>query len=100
MSKGAAGYVNPSQVKGPIVMPTVFALYQLGVIAISLLEDNTSSDFNDLGRQLIGGFVAAVVIAVVFTFIKLRLREKHPPAPFISITSPKQTGETSELVNK
>ncbi len=79
-------------------MPIIF-LYQLGVIVISLIQDNTSSDFNDLGKQLIGGFVAAVIVAVAFTFFKLRLREKHPPAPFISITSSPQTDETSEVVN-
>jgi hypothetical protein len=66
-------------------MPTIFALYQLGVIAISLLQDDTSSDFNGLGKQLLGGFVLAVVVAVVFTFIKLRLRDRRPPAEFISI---------------
>jgi hypothetical protein len=66
-------------------MPTIFALYQLGVIAISLLQDDTSSDFNGLGKQLLGGFVLAVVVAVVFTFIKLRLRDRKPPAEFISI---------------
>ena len=79
-------------------MPTVLALFPLAVILISLLEDNASSDFNDLGRKLIGGFIAAVVIAVAFAFIKLRLREKNPPAPFISITSSPETNETSEVV--
>lgn len=78
-------------------MPTIF-LFQLAVIIISLIEESTASDFNDLGKQLIGGFVAAVIIAVAFTFFKLRLREKHPPAPFISITSSPQTDETSEVV--
>jgi high-affinity Fe2+/Pb2+ permease len=78
-------------------MPAIF-LYQLGVIIVGLIEDNTSSDFNDLGKQLIGGFVAAVIVAVAFTFFKLRLREKHPPAPFISITSSPKTSETSEDV--
>jgi hypothetical protein len=68
-------------------MPTPFALYYLSLIAISLLEDNPSSDFDSLGKQLLGGFAVAVVMAVAYTFIKLRLRDKHPPAPFISITS-------------
>jgi FtsH-binding integral membrane protein len=71
-------------------MPTVITL---AVILISLLQDTTSSDFNDLGRQLIGGFIAAVVVAVAFAFIKLRLREKHPPAAFISITAAEKTDE-------
>jgi high-affinity Fe2+/Pb2+ permease len=80
-------------------MPTVIALYQLCVILIDLLQDNTSSDFNDLGRQLIGGFVAAVIIAVAFAFIKLRMREKNPPTPFISITASKDADEVSKGVN-
>ena len=77
-------------------MPTVIAFYQLCIVVIDLLEDNTSSDFNDLGRQLIGGFVAAVIIAVAFAFIKLRMREKNPPAPFISITASKHTDEAAK----
>ena len=67
-------------------MPTAFALYHLCLIAISLQQDNVSSDFNELGKQLLGGFVLAVVVAVAFTLIKLRLRDKNPPAKFISIT--------------
>lgn len=74
-------------------MPSTF-LFQLAVIVISLIEESTASDFNDLGRQLIGGFVAAVIIAVAFAFFKLRLREKHPPAPFISITASERADET------
>lgn len=78
-------------------MPSTF-LFQLAVIVISLIEESTASDFNDLGKQLIGGFVAAVIVAVAFAFFKLRLREKHPPAPFISISSSSQSDETSEVV--
>ena len=80
-------------------MPTVIALYLLCIVLIDLLEDNSSSDFNDLGRQLIGGFVAAVIIAVAFAFIKLRMRDKNPPAPFISITAAKNTDEAAKGVN-
>lgn len=74
-------------------MPATF-LFQLAVIVISLIEESTASDFNDLGKQLIGGFVAAVIVAVAFAFFKLRLREKHPPAPFISITARESADET------
>jgi hypothetical protein len=73
-------------------MPSTF-LFQLAVFVISLIEESTTSDFNDLGKQLIGGFVAAVIVAVAFTFFKLRLREKHPPAPFISITASETADE-------
>jgi hypothetical protein len=78
-------------------MPTTLAPYQLSVIAISLLQDDTSSDFNDLGKKLLGGFVLAVVVAVVFTFIKLRLRDKKPPAEFISISSSLRKDEPSKV---
>jgi hypothetical protein len=71
-------------------MPTVVVLYQLSVIAVSLLPDDTSSDFNDLGKKLLEGFVVAVVVAIAFTFIRLRLRDKKPPEQFISITSEKR----------
>ena len=70
-------------------MPTTFALYHLSLIAISLLQDDTSADFQDLGRKLLGGFIAAVVVAILFTFIRIRLRDKKPPAQFISIKSDK-----------
>lgn len=90
MSKRAAGYVKPSAMKGLKVMPTTLALYQLSVIAISLLQDNTSSNFNDLGKKLLGGFVLAVAVAVAYTFIKLRLRDRKPPAEFISINPEKR----------
>jgi hypothetical protein len=57
------------------------------LLAISLLQDAIGSDFGDLGRKLLGGFAAAVVVAIVFTVIKIRLRDKQPAAKFISVTS-------------
>ena len=63
-------------------MPTTFALYQLIVLAINLLQED---DFQDLGKWLLGGFAAAIVVAVAMTLIKLRLREKRPPSQVISI---------------
>ena len=63
-----------------------FALYISCLLAMNLLQDSIGSDFNDLGRKLLIGFVLAVVFAIVFTIIKLRLRDKNPPAAFISIT--------------
>jgi hypothetical protein len=65
-----------------------FTLYCFSSITLSLLQDSIGSDFNDLGRKLIGGFVVAVVFAITFTIVRLRLRDKKPPAAFISITSP------------
>ncbi len=76
-------------------MPTelAIALFHLSLLAISFLQNN-SSDFNDLGGKLLGGFVLAVVVAVAFTFVKLRLRDKKPSAHFISISSFQKSDET------
>lgn len=77
-------------------MPTAFALYYLSLLSISLLEDSTASDFDGLGKQLLGGFAVAVAVAIAYTFIKLRLRDKHPPASFISITSQPEEDRTAK----
>ena len=79
-----AGYVKPLK-RGLSVMTTTFALYQLSFLVINLLQEDTSADFQDLGRKLLGGFIAAVAIAIAFTFIRLRLRDRKPPAQIISI---------------
>jgi hypothetical protein len=66
----------------------LFAYYQL-LIVIYLIQDSAVSEFNDLGTLLLGGFAAAIGVALVFTFIKLRLRDKKPPtADFITIAQP------------
>ena len=64
-----------------------FALYFPVSLAISLLQDSIGIEFGDQGRKLLGGFAVAVVVAIVFTVIKFRRRDKHPPAAFISVTS-------------
>jgi len=71
-----------------------FALCFPGSLAISLLKDSIGSDFSDLGRKLLGGFAVAVVVAVAFTVIKIRLRDKNPPPAFISVTSCKEEDVT------
>jgi hypothetical protein len=74
-----------------------FALYFHASLAISLLQDSIGSDFSDLGRKLLGGFAVAVVVAVAFTVIKIRLRDKNPPTAFISVTSCTEEDATSKL---
>ncbi len=78
-------------------MPATFVLYQLSFIAIGLATEGLSSDFDGLGKQLLGGFALAVAVAVVYTLIKLRLRDRKPPAQFISISSPAGTDDGSPI---
>jgi len=66
-------------------MPTTFAVYQLILIAFSLVQTDSPTDFTDLGRKMLGGFVLAVIVAVTFTLLRLRWRDKNPPAKFISV---------------
>jgi len=63
-----------------LVLPSSLAL-------ITLLQE-TETHFNDLGKLLLGGVAAAIVFAVAFTFVRLRLRDKKPPtSSFISISA-------------
>ncbi len=78
-------------------MPTALAFYYLSLLSISLLQDETSSDFDGLGKKLLGGFALAVVVAVAYAFIKLRLRDKKPQAEFISINSFQRTDERTKV---
>ena len=66
-------------------MPTTLALYHLSLVVISFLQDDNSIDFSGLGKQLLGGFVLAVVVAVAYAFLRLRWRDKNPSSGFISI---------------
>jgi len=55
-----------------------------------LLQENTGN-FDDLGKLLLGGVAAAIVVAVAFTFVRFRLRDKKPQTSnFISISSEKK----------
>ena len=49
-----------------------------GFVFLSLIQE-TNSNFDDLGTLLLGGVAAAIVVAVAFSFVRLRLREKNPP---------------------
>jgi hypothetical protein len=64
------------------------------ITLLSLLQE-TTTDFNDLGKLLLGGVAAAIVVAIAFTFVRLKVRDKKPPTSnFISISSP--PGDRSE----
>jgi hypothetical protein len=81
-------------------MTNTLAFYYLSLIASSLLQNETSFEFDGLGQKLLGGFALAVVVAVAYTFIKLRRRDKRPHAEFISINSFQQTDEASKSLRE
>ena len=57
------------------------------MLLIELLQENVTSSFDDVGKLLLGGVAAAIVLAVGFTVIRFRMRDKKPPTSnFISIT--------------
>jgi len=57
------------------------------MLLMTLLQENATSSFDDLGKLLLGGEAAAIVVAVGFVIIQFRMRDKKPPASrFISIT--------------
>jgi len=58
------------------------------MLLMTLLQENAAtSSFDDLGKLLLGGVTAAIVVAVGFVVIQFRMRDKKPPASkFISIT--------------
>ncbi|MBA2524400.1 MAG: hypothetical protein H0V18_01260 [Pyrinomonadaceae bacterium] len=66
----------------------LFPFHNAHALAIFLVQEEIATDFNDLGKLLLGGFVLAVAIAIALTFVRLRLRDKKgPTSEFISINS-------------
>ncbi len=66
----------------------LFLLHNTHALAILLIQEEIATDFNDLGKFLLGGFVLAVAVAIALTFVRLRLRDKNPQtSEFISINS-------------
>ena len=61
--------------------------FLLCLLLLNFQEAPTSA-FDDLGKLLLGGTVAAIVLAIGFTLIRLRMRDKKPQTSnFISISS-------------
>ena len=60
------------------------------IALLSLLQETSvTSDFDDLGKLLLGGVAAAIVVAVALVWVRFKLQDKKPPASnFISISSP------------
>jgi Na+/melibiose symporter-like transporter len=65
-------------------------LYFTVMVLLSLMEEN-STDFNDLGILLLAGVAGAIVLAIAFTLVRLRFRNRKPTtSSFISISSDKE----------
>jgi hypothetical protein len=61
------------------------------MLLMELIQENATSGFEDLGKLLLGGMAAAIVVAVGFVLVQFRMRDKKPPTSnFISITSEKE----------
>ena len=68
-----------------VMVPLIVWLESMTVFG---LFEETQTDFQDLGKLLFGGVIAAIVVAIGFTFVRLKLRDKKPPtSSFISIAS-------------
>ena len=65
----------------------LFQTHQLILFAINLILEGEETDFSGLGKLMLLGFVLAIGVAVAITFVRLRLRDKKPPAQFISISA-------------
>jgi len=71
-------------------MMILFPLCINTLVLISFLQE-TPTNFDDLGKLLLGGVGAAIVFAVGFTLVRFRLRDKKPQkSGFISISSQKE----------
>lgn len=57
-------------------------------LTVLALIQETQTDFQDLGKLLLGGVIAAIVVAIAFTFVRMKLRDKKPQtSSFISIAA-------------
>jgi hypothetical protein len=71
-------------------MMLIIPLCSNSVVLVILLQENTSS-FDDLGKLLLGGVAAAIVVAVGFTIVRFKLRGRKPEtSSFLSISSEKE----------
>ena len=66
----------------------VVTLMNLAPLCLLLQETAPTAAFDDMGKLLLGGTAAALVLAIGFTLIRLRIRDKKPQtSSFISIGS-------------
>lgn len=71
-------------------MMLFFPLCSNTLVLLTLLQE-TQTNFDDMGKLLLGGVAAAIVVAVGFTLVRFRLRDKKPQtSSFISISSDRE----------
>ena len=69
----------------------MFLLCHYLVFVVSLIQEGSETDFNDLGKLLLGGVAVAIACAIAFAFVRLRLRDNKPPtSDFLSISAPQE----------
>jgi hypothetical protein len=72
-------------------------VYAFTFYCLIVSESEETESFGDLGKLLLGGFAAAVIVALAFTYIRLRLRETRPETSgFISINSSRENSTSVE----
>ena len=58
------------------------------MLALLILLQESATHFEDIGKLMLGGFAAAIILALAFTFFRLKMQEKKPRrTSFISISS-------------
>jgi hypothetical protein len=67
------------------------SLISVYLLLAMLYQENATADFADLGKLMVAGLGVSIIIAVSFTIIRFRLRDKKPQTDnFISINSFRQ----------
>lgn len=63
-----------------------------------IFQETATGAFDDLGKLLLGGVAAAIVLAIGFTLIRIRMRDKKPQTSnFISISAAENEKPSSGL---
>lgn len=66
------------------------------ILNILLQQQIIASDFDDLGRWLLAGFVAAIILAIGIVVVKTRTQDHKPQSDFISINAYRGDKEENE----
>jgi hypothetical protein len=71
--------------------PALVLAYRLYLLLQDTPVSSVGEDFQDLGKLMLGGFVAAVGVALVLTFVRFRLRDrKRERSAFMSISTTRE----------